>query len=311
MSGKIIVGADASESTRDAVALGRNLCRATGAQLELVAIHRPHPAAMDVAAYETAIRAHEEEILDRASELVGGVGRIERRIEAAASPARGLHELAEREDVDLIVVGSTHRGRAGRVLPGSVGARLLHGSPCPVAIAPRGYWGEVPRLQRIGAAYADSPEARSALRAAHALASEVGGLLRALTAVDPVPYPGAMTGFAYSTIGPEAFDFEELERLAIETGETSLAEAVAALPGGVAIEQSVLTGEPVASIVDASADLDVLFLGSRGYGPLGSVLLGGFSRQIIENARCPVIVIPRGADVEHGGLFSEKARAAR
>jgi nucleotide-binding universal stress UspA family protein len=311
MSGRIIVGADASESTRDAVALGRNLCRATGAQLELVAIHPPHPAAMDVAAYETSIRAHEEEILERASELLGGVGRVERRIEAAASPARGLHELAEREDADLIVVGSTHRGRMGRVLPGSVGARLLHGSPCPIAVAPRGYWGDDPRLRRIGAAYADSPESRAALKAAHALASKVGGSLRVLTAVDPVPYPGAMTGYAYSTLGPRSFDYDELKRLAVEQGEADLAEAVAALPAGVTVERSVLTGEPVGCIVDACDDLDLLFLGSRGYGPLGSVILGGFARQVVENAACPVVVIPRGADVEHGGLFSEEARAAR
>jgi len=310
MSGKIIVGVDASESTRDAIALARDLCEATGSRLELVAVHSPPPAALAPAAHQRAMR-HQEGILDRASALLGEAGHAQRCIEPAASPARGLHELAEREDADLIVVGSTHRGGAGRVLPGSVGARLLHGSPCPVAVAPRGYWSDEPDLRRIGAAYVDSLEARMALRAAHALAFKVGGSLCVLTAVDPLPYSGAMTGYAYSTLGPEAFDHEELERLAVERGEAHLANAVADLPGSVSIEKSVLTGEGVRCLVDASEDLDVLFLGSRGYGPLEGVLLGSFARQVVENARCPVIVVPRGADVGHGGLFSEKARAAR
>ena len=42
-------------------------------------------------------------------------------------------------DAALIVVGSTHTGRAGRVLPGSTGERLLHGSPCAVAVVPTDY----------------------------------------------------------------------------------------------------------------------------------------------------------------------------
>ena len=50
-----------------------------------------------------------------------------------------------------IVVGSSHRGPVGRIVPGSVGERLLHGAPCPVAVAPRGYSGEAfAGIQRIG-----------------------------------------------------------------------------------------------------------------------------------------------------------------
>ena len=36
--------------------------------------------------------------------------------------------------------------------------------------------------------------------------------------------------------------------------------------------------------------------GSRGYGPLGSVLLGGVSRRLVHRAACPVIVVPRGTE---------------
>jgi nucleotide-binding universal stress UspA family protein len=40
--------------------------------------------------------------------------------------------------------------------------------------------------------------------------------------------------------------------------------------------------------------LDLLVCGSRGYGPLRAVLLGGVSRRVAAEAHCPVIVLPRG-----------------
>ncbi len=58
------------------------------------------------------------------------------------------------EDAALIVLGSTHTGRLGRVRPGSTGERLLLGAPCAVAVAPHGYRTRLdPALTRIGAAY--------------------------------------------------------------------------------------------------------------------------------------------------------------
>lgn len=52
------------------------------------------------------------------------------------SPGEGLLRIAEREHADLIVVGSSHRGTLGRVLPGSVPELLLHSASCPIAVAP-------------------------------------------------------------------------------------------------------------------------------------------------------------------------------
>ena len=61
------------------------------------------------------------------------------RIAADTSPANALHRIAHAEHAALVIVGSTHTGRAGRVLPGSTGERLLHGSPCSVAVVPKDY----------------------------------------------------------------------------------------------------------------------------------------------------------------------------
>ena len=82
------------------------------------------------------------------------------------SAAKALHEAAES---GLLVVGSSHRGARGRVLAGSTAARLLSGSPCPVAVAPHGVeQDELPKT--IGVAFRDTEDGREALRGALALA---------------------------------------------------------------------------------------------------------------------------------------------
>ena len=96
-----------------------------------------------------------------------------------------LQTVAEDEAVDLIVVGSTRTGRMGRVLPGSTAERLLHGAPCPVAVAPVGYRDAVDHpLRRIGVAFDGSDEARAALRAGVVLAASSGAQLDVVTVLD-------------------------------------------------------------------------------------------------------------------------------
>ena len=44
-----------------------------------------------------------------------------------------------------------------------------------------------------------------------------------------------------------------------------------------------------------TVSLDLLVMGSRAYGPHRAVLLGGVSRRVIADSKCPVVVLPRGA----------------
>jgi nucleotide-binding universal stress UspA family protein len=47
-----------------------------------------------------------------------------------------------------------------------------------------------------------------------------------------------------------------------------------------------------------------MLAGSRGYGPLRSVLVGGVSGRLMRTVHCPVIVIPRGAEAPLPTLFA-------
>ena len=55
-------------------------------------------------------------------------------------------------------------------------------------------------------------------------------------------------------------------------------------------------GDPAESILEAAAAerVDVIVLGSHGRGPLGRLILGSVSEDVVRRARVPVIVVPRG-----------------
>ena len=137
---KIIVGVDESQGSSDAIALASSLAGITGSKLMLVNVfpYDHHPSRASSPAFEEYLRGDSRELLERLRSSLGDET-VEIRAIPNVSPAHGLHELAEAESAGLVVVGSTHTGRAGRVLPGSTAERLLHGSPCPVAVAPKDY----------------------------------------------------------------------------------------------------------------------------------------------------------------------------
>ncbi|HUA71417.1 MAG TPA: universal stress protein, partial [Solirubrobacteraceae bacterium] len=45
-----------------------------------------------------------------------------------------------------------------------------------------------------------------------------------------------------------------------------------------------------------SASLDLLVIGSRGYGPLGRLVYGGVAQRLARTARCPLLVLTRPAN---------------
>jgi nucleotide-binding universal stress UspA family protein len=76
-----------------------------------------------------------------------------------------------------------------------------------------------------------------------------------------------------------------------------LDEAMKALPPAIPAGRVFVERDPVGLLTERSHDLDLLVMGSRGYGPLHAVLLGVVSGRVIRDAACPVIVVPRGATV--------------
>jgi nucleotide-binding universal stress UspA family protein len=200
------------------------------------------------------------------------------------SPADALQALAESGEADLIVLGSTHHAHLGSVSPGSVAEHLLHGARCSLVIAPKGYGDEdhsEDRLRVAAVGFDGMAESYAALDEAAKLAAKFGGALRVIGVATPVPAMGAA---AAAQAGPEAGpDFQ-----------TQLNNAVAELPAELRALPVFERGDPVEKLLEAAEmGVDLLVLGSRGFGPVMRLLIGSVSSRVIREAPCPVLVVPR------------------
>ena len=192
---------------------------------------------------------------------------------ADASSAQALHEMAERHDADLIVVG------------GDVAVDTVHAAPCVVAVAPRGYAARNAALRTIGVGCDNSAESLGALALARRIAHEAGGSLRAYTVVAP-PLP-MWPATADEPVRPE------VSTAARDRGRVRLQAALADI-GDDEIGYPVV-GDPATELTRRSGHLDLLVVGSRSHGPLRRLILGSTSRRLVREAACPVLVLPRGA----------------
>jgi nucleotide-binding universal stress UspA family protein len=200
------------------------------------------------------------------------------------SPADTFQALAESGEADLVVLGSTHHAHVGSVAPGSVAEQLLHGARCRLIIAPKGYAQEdhsQDRLRVLAVGYDGMAESQAALEESARLAGKFGGSMRVIGVATPVP---AIAAAAAAQAGPGAGpDFQ-----------TRLNEAVAALPSQLRALPVLEHGDPVEKLLEAAeAGVDLLVLGSRGFGPVMRLLIGSVSSRVIRAAPCPVMVVPR------------------
>ena len=270
---RIVVGVDSREGGRDALALAAGLQAAGGG--ELVAVH--------ACASEPLIREDVVVLVEAELARAGATGRAV--VVTDRSPAHALRTIAEREAAELVVVGSSRRGGADRVVAGDDAAATLHCAPCAVAVAPRGLADSPCMLRRIGVGLDDSHESRYALEVARRLAERAGAALRAITVVTPtVPlWPAVAWNTAWAGEDPTTLqpDDRQLAAISAEVGDDATRET--------------MVGTAWKQLAERSADLDLLVVGSRSYGPLRRLVLGSTSTKLARHAACPLLVTPRRA----------------
>ena len=147
MFGKTIVCVDEPSGGRDAIALAKQLVAPDG---KLMLAHVVSTSTWEPLASRAAYAAGErrkpaeqdraEGLLRTARDQAGLASHRSISLRVVWSPwvGRGLHEFADIEDADLLVLGSSRRGMLGRVLLGDHTRAALNGAPCAVAVAPRG-----------------------------------------------------------------------------------------------------------------------------------------------------------------------------
>jgi nucleotide-binding universal stress UspA family protein len=281
---------------RDALYLGRMLAR-TGEVTLSVCVVIPqtwdHPSLARVdAEYAAFLNRYAEDAIAEAREFLGDAVRAEYTSTSASSATEGLIATATEAGAALIALGSARHGPLGRFTVGGIANEMLHVSPVPVALAPRGYRpSSDARMNRVTCAFSGSTQSRSAFDAAVQLSRRHAVPLRLTTFVvhDRQMYP--------SQVGYDA------ERLVAEQWRAQALEAqekaLATLPDDVVVEASVVSGRDWEDALDSLSweDGEVLVVGSSRLGPVARVFLGSNSTKIVRSSPVPVLVIPRGAVV--------------
>ena len=286
MDGPVIVGVDARKRSEDALALAGLLATALGSRLVLAHVVTPTPPGWGGVEFELALKREARELLDRVASRAG-VSEVDRQVLEWPSTSWALHKLSRDLDASLVVVGSSHRGTVGRLLLGSVGHGLITGAPCGVAVAPAGFRHRAPgALRQIGVAYDGRPEADEALDLGVRLAGTTGAELRLWLAVAPTEVEG-----------PAPERQAELTHYMHHWAQKRLQRGLARVPDGICASSQLLEGDAVHAIAAAAAALprpaDLVVCGSRGFGPLRSAMAGSVSRRLMDEARCPVVLVPR------------------
>jgi nucleotide-binding universal stress UspA family protein len=203
------------------------------------------------------------------------------------SAAGGLLVAADELKADVLVLGSAADGQLGQVVIGSTADRLLHSSPVPLAISPRGYRGSKTHgLTRLTCAYPGTAESLHVVERVAALAAQLEVPMRVLTF--------AVRG---RTMYPPEVGLHAEDSI-LETFATHAREALAALKfDGVVGDDVVLqvvTGNGWDQALDAAEWLDgeLLAIGTSPQGAIARVFLGSKATKIVRHSPVPVLALP-------------------
>lgn len=220
------------------------------------------------------------------------------RLDVVTAEGEKLAAVVREKGADLVVLGSTHRGPLGRIVPGTTMEHLLGGAQVAVAVAPPRFtersdgetdWqplegnGEDTGMRVIGIGYDGSPGSRAALEYATELALRNGSALRVYTVVRK-----AVSIAPDAPMTPKPTAPSELE-----TRRAELYDAVASLPPAVRAQPVLLRGFTVPELVKAaSLGVDLLVLGAHVRGQVGRLLHKNVAGEVVLEASCPVVICP-------------------
>lgn len=249
---RVLVGIDGSEESREAA---RQAATLTEGRLTLLGAY--NIASSLVGGTGFGVPAYYDEDLQRDS-ATAAVQQVRQEVGAADATgkiAKGvvwkvLVDEAERAEDTLIAVGSHGLGRMAGIVMGSVATEVIHRAPCSVLVA-RKRSDAFPNKIVVG--IDGSPQSLAAYAVAKQLAE------RFETELIPVRAHG---------------------------GKQVEGHLVDRLVGHYREE---LPDEPVTALIAASADADLLVVGSRGLH--GIKALGSVSERVAHQARCSVLIV--------------------
>ncbi|BBX37470.1 hypothetical protein MMAG44476_25274 [Mycolicibacterium mageritense DSM 44476 = CIP 104973] len=181
--------------------------------------------------------------------------------------------------VHLAVVGSRGMGAVGRAVLGSVSSGLVHHAHCPVAVVHVNETQPADLSSPVLLGVDGSPASEKAIALAFDEASRRGVELVALHAWSDVG--------VFPVLGMDWRRYED-------EGREVLGERLAGWSEQypeVRVQRRIVCDQPARWLIDASADAQLVVVGSHGRGGFTGMLLGSVSGAVAQSAKAPVIVV--------------------
>lgn len=238
------------------------------------------PVAYLEASYIDSMESSGRDVIAQAQKVVQAaagdkVPTIETDIVNAAAPSA---LVTASRDAYMTVTGCRGLGVLGRAFLGSVSSALLHHGRGPIAIVRTDDAPAVDTSAPVLVGIDGSPASEEATALAFDEASRRGVPLIALHAWSDASFP---------SIGS---DWERYE----EGGHRILAERLAGWQErypDVQVQRRIVSDDPARRVVEASAQAQLVVIGSRGRGGFSSLVLGSVAAKVAQAATAPVIVV--------------------
>ncbi len=206
-------------------------------------------------------------------------------------PAARLAHLAEREEADLVIVGSRQRGAVEQLFAGSVSLDLLRDAPTNVLVVPAGRVAAVsqlpPAVRRILAATDLSPVGNRAVAYALAIAP-AGGEVVVVHAVSP----NLMRDGQYGRPSYAAFAAEH--RAVVEERRAELRALLPQEEGGRRLRVEIVEHDrpdrALAEAIEREAP-DLVCVGTLGRTGAGAMVLGSTAQALVRACRRPLLLV--------------------
>ncbi|MCK9925969.1 universal stress protein [Frankia sp. Mgl5] len=189
--------------------------------------------------------------------------------------------VAEAKNASLTVIGARSPGLAHRILAGSVAQQLLHHCSGPVVVVRGTVTGDQPDQRPIVVGVDGSEPSQAAVRWAAAKAAERGAPLH------------LVHGFRsnITTFGVPLDEFYPSLRTGAEQLLADVATADLDDDSDVKVSLQAVDDTPTRALLNASADAQLVVVGTRGRGGFAELVLGSTAHQCVLHAACPVAVI--------------------
>ena len=285
----ILVPLDGSELAERALAPAADIAEAMSAKLTLLRVVPQFALlAADPMLYEEMNRLGEEESLSYLRSVADGLD-LTVPIEVSSEtgqPADTIIQIAEENQVDLIVISSHGRSGLNRWVYGSVAERVLRQAPCATSIINARVDQELPRTRKILVPLDGSDLAERAFEPGKQLAAVLGAelhLLRVTESAHQLLETSSMRGV-----------FDEIEDNEVHEAEAYLESMDSSVPGGhVVFEVEVAKGTVAEAIINYAAEqqIELIVMSSHGRTGLQRWVYGSVAEKVLRSACCATMII--------------------